>query len=282
MPSEFYILCFFLTLFLVWNVTLVTVDNIDGVVIRGHTAMNAIGQYANLHDIDPTKVVLYKHSGRVKSVSTDILLSGGRWSIGARPVVGDHIHAAISFWIGDQPRESVEHDRHPIQSIPYEKNKPAVCKVPGQEAYTKLWPHAGVHTHCDGLIHIHPWSAPLVLRKEGVDVQLQLWFDQVGIAYRELPYISLQFQDGTRVDGNQTHRWFVSEKKCFNDKDETIYSKHLNQIWLGHAYASYVVWFGRSGSRAPPQIEEYITALKGWGAHGYNQKPYPHVCETAV
>ena len=277
MHPEFYIVCFLIILFLIWNITLVNVDNIDGVVVRGHTANNVIEQYAIINDIGPQKVVLYKHTGRFKSVSTQTILSGGRWSIGARPIVGDHIHAAISFWVGGQLRD-VEHDRNPIQHVQYEVNKPASCKTPGTEAYTKVWPHAGVHTHCDGLIHIHPWSAPSVIRKEGIDVQLQLWFDQVGIQYRELPYVSLQFQDGLRLDGNRTHRWYVAEKKCFKDSKATIYNKHFNQIWLGHAYASYVVWFGRLNSEAPPQVESHLVTLSAWGAKGYNQQPYPHTC----
>ena len=277
MPSEFYILCFLIVLFLVWNITLVNVDNIDGVVVRGHTAHNVMVQYANINEIEPQKVVIYKHIGHFKSVSSETILSGGRWSIGARPIVGDHIHAAISFWVGNQPRD-VEHDRNPIQHVEYEVNKPDICKTPGTEAYTKLWPHAGVHTHCDGLIHIHPWSAPAVIRKEGMDIQLQLWFDQVGIQYRELPYVSLQFSDGLRLDGNQTHRWYASERKCFKDQQETIYTNQINQIWLGHAYASYVVWFGLIGSESPSQIESQLVRLREWGAKGYDQNPYPHTC----
>jgi len=281
MSIEFGWLCFFCSIFLVWNITLIRVDNDDNILIRGHTAMNVIRQFARIHDIDDEKVVLYKHVGHIRKVSSDILLSGGRWSIGARPISGDHIHAAISFWIGNSPRIFAEHDRPPIDNIPYESRSgktPAICRVSGNIAYSKIWPHVGVHTHCDGLIHVHPWSAPKSIRKEGMDVQLGLWFDQVGIRYREETLISLEFADGNRYDGNSTHRWYVAEKKCHANSEEIKYSDHIDQIWLGHAYASYVVWFGTIDSKSPGDIESHIQNLANVGVHSFDGKIYPGDC----
>ena len=103
METEFKLLCLWVVLFLVWNITLIRVDNKYDLQIRGHTSGNVIQQFARLQGIADEKVVLYKYDGHVRKYSRDILLSGGRWSIGARPVSGDHIHAAISFWIGDVP-----------------------------------------------------------------------------------------------------------------------------------------------------------------------------------
>jgi hypothetical protein len=281
MPVEFWVLAFFICIFLVWNISLVAVDNIDGIILRGHTSSNVISQYARINKIPAEKVVLYKYDGYQKSVSNDLLLSGGRWSISARPVSGDHIHASMSIWVNGIPRIDAEHDRPYIQEVPYEapffKNE-LLCKEAGDIAYTKLWPHSGVHTHCDGLVHIHPWSAPAVFRKEGIDVQLQLWFDQVGIAYREWPFPSVQFKNGSRYDGDQNNRWYLSEKKCFKDEEEIIYERNLNQIWLGHAYASYVLWYGPVGSKSPGPIQSHIESLKGVGAHGYDGFKYPQNC----
>lgn len=280
MPTEFWMLAFLTLVFILWNISLVSIDNIQGVVIRGHTANNVRTQYATIHDIDIEKVILYKYDGYRLHPSTEILLSGGRWAIKARPVVGDHIHAAMSIWIGSEPRTNAEHDRNYVQTVLYEapffKNED-LCKVPGDISYTKLWPHAGVHTHCDGLIHIHPWSAPAVLRKEGLDVQLQLWFDQVGISYREWPMPSIQFQDGIRYDANSTHQWYLSEKKCYQDTTSTVYTHLLNQVWLGHAYASYVLWYGQK-EHPPSAIDSHLVSLENVGAHGYNGQDYPHQC----
>jgi len=267
-----------LALFLfIWNITLVSVDSQNGVVMRGHTATNVIEQYANIQSVDADKIVLYKFEGHMKRPNTDILLSGGRWLLKARPVIGDHIHAAISFYIDGKPLPSVLHDRNPTETIPYEK-KPSICKVEGDVAYTKMWPHCGVHTHCDGLVHIHPWSAPASIRKEGLDVQLQLWFDQTGIEYHEDPLISLKFPDGRRFDSNDTYRWYAAEKKCFKDKKSTIYDQNINQIWLGHAYASYVIWYGKIGSEEPLQVKSHIELLSKVSAKGYNGENYPQTC----
>ena len=275
--KEIYLLGVLACLLFIWNVTLVTVDAPNGITMRGHIASNVIGQYAKLQGIDNNKLVLYKFIGHIKEPNTDILLSGGRWLLKARPIAGDHIHSAISFYIGKTPLMEPLHDREPSQKVPYEK-KPDTCSVPGDIAYTKMWPHCGVHTHCDGLIHVHPWSAPASIRKEGLDVQLQLWFDQVGIEYREMPLVSLQFPDGRRFDGNKTHRWYASVKKCFKDTESTLHSKNINQLWLGHAYASYVIWFDKIGSNSPPGIDVRLQMLQGLAAKGYDGHNYPHTC----
>jgi len=275
--KEYYLLGALACLLFLWNITLVSVDTVDGIAMRGHLASDVVNQYANIQGIDANKIILYKIQGHVRTINSDILLSGGRWLLGARPVAGDHIHAAISFYVGKTPILEPFHDRDPIENILYEK-KTKTCKIPGQIAYTKMWPHCGVHTHCDGLIHIHPWSAPASVRKEGLDIRLQLWFDQVGIEYRESPLISLQFPNGLRLDGNQTHRWYVSEKKCFKDTESIVYDKNINQIWLGNAYASYVVWFGKIGSRSPPSIATRLELLSEKGASGYNGQKYPQTC----
>jgi len=201
-----------------------------------------------------------------------------RWELKARPIVGDHIHMDASFWINDKPRINAEHDRHPIEQLEYEPpfgKDEHLCKVPGNISYEKMWPHAGVHTHCDGLIHVHPWSAPRVIRKEGLDVTLGMWFDQVGVRYYEN---GLEFSDGQRFDNNATHRWRVAEWTCYeNNEPPTIYTRYFDQIWLGHAHASYVIWYGKS-SIPPHPIPSHRNHLKQVGAHGFNHEEYPHQC----
>tara|TARA_B110000008_G_scaffold153479_1_gene154592 strand:+ start:9186 stop:9977 length:792 start_codon:yes stop_codon:yes gene_type:complete len=260
--------------------TMVQVYYDDRGLFLSHTASRAKYKFSNLYDIPESHVVLYKHERRQKYISNDILLSG-RYSLAARPLVGDHIHMAISFWVHGYPHKLAEHDRDPIQvqhyEPPYFKNE-TVCHAPGNISYHKVWPHAGVHTHCDGLIHVHPWSAPRTLRKEGLDVQLGLWFDQVGIEYRELPNTSLTFSDGKSYTSNETHKWHIAEKTCFLHKQvDRIYTEQLDTIWLGHAYASYVVWYGLS-TEMPESIEAYIDNLKRVGVHGLKGQKYPQNC----
>jgi len=196
-----------------------------------------------------------------------------RWETAVRPLVGDHIHMDASIWVNGRPRVHAEHDRDPVEYEPYE-HKSGACTVPGDVAYTKLWPHAGVHTHCDGLVHVHPWSAPRVLRKEGFDVTLGLWFDQVGVRYWEN---SMQLADGERLYNNETHKWRVAEWTCHNSGPPTrVYEEHLDRIWLGYAYGAYVIWYGDES--VPTPIPGRLSALRQVGAHGFDGKPYPHEC----
>ena len=63
MTREFYILCSFVTIILIWNITSISIDNNDGLHIRGHLSISVINYYANIHQIDTDKVILYKHDG---------------------------------------------------------------------------------------------------------------------------------------------------------------------------------------------------------------------------
>ena len=241
-------------------------------------------RFANEQRIPPTHGLLQGYNGRFLTQQVSLpnaqriwdFTPGTRWELAVRPIVGDHLHMDVSFWIRGQPKQVAEHDRNFVEYEPYE-NKSELCTVSGNIAYTKLWPHAGVHTHCDGLIHVHPWSAPRVIRKEGFDVTLGLWFDQIGVRYWEN---SLGFSDGLRLSKNATHQWRVAEWVCYdNGEPPTVYTQHLDQIWLGHAYGSYVIWYGDS-STPPPPIPSHHRQLQQVGAYGFNQQPYPQQCFT--
>jgi len=254
----------------IWNVWIVSVETQHGLPIRGLTTSNVVTQFTNMFAVPEHLCQIWKHEGHRRVPVTTI--TSGRHSIGARPISGDHIHMAISIWIGDKPRPP-EHDRPYHENIEYE-DKPQVCQQKGPVAYTKLWPHAGVHTHCDGLIHVHPWSAPRSIRKEGVDVTLGLWFDQVGIQYRR---DGLQFKDTLPINNNATHMWRLAEYKCVHDRTFETYVTQLDRVWLGHAYSAYTLWYGTS-STPPPMIREHVDTLSHWGATGYDGHAYPQNC----
>lgn len=280
MTTEFYVLTLATFSIMAWHMSMQHVLSRSNAYIVARTSADAKRQFAIQQRIPQSHVLTYQHDGQRKIPNDSILLTG-RWSVGARPVVGDHIHMAVSFWIHGEPRTFAEHDREPLQSLSYEPpfgKDTNICKVQGDVAYQKVWPHAGVHTHCDGLIHVHPWSAPRSLRKEGLDVTLGLWFDQVGIEYREYPHVSIQFADGARYDSNATHQWHVAEKTCFKKKVDTIYTNQFDTIWLGHAYGSYIIWFGRTDSVPPPDIPSHIEHLQSVGVHGAFNRPYPQTC----
>lgn len=266
----------------VWTSSLISV-RVGPLVIQGHTTAELMQAYSQLTDVPQTHVVVYGHTGRNTTLEMTepnkhwlvLWPEITHWSIRARPVSGDHIHMAMSIWIGNEPKRLAEHDRNPIESVEYEQ-KPEICPVPGTVAYEKVWPHVGVHTHCDGLIHVHPWSAPRVFRQEGLGIRLGLWFDQVGIRYREHP-MSLTFPDGIRHTNNKTHIWRVAEYKCFKERNYTVYARNIDQIWLGHAFANYVMWFG-SDKHPPNAIGTHISALQLVGANGFDGNKYPQHC----
>jgi len=254
----------------VWSLCIVTVETESGQSVRGISTANIRTQFSETYAVPPYLTQIWKHDQHRKIPVP--FVGYGRHSIGTRPVSGDHIHMAMSIWIGDTPRPP-EHDRPYEQDIPYE-SVPTMCTKDKHVAYTKLWPHSGVHTHCDGLIHVHPWSAPASLRKEGLGVRLGLWFDQVGIEYTSN---GLAFQDTSRLDNNATHTWRLAEYVCVHDTSYNVYESQLDRVWLGHAYASYVLWYGTS-PRPPPMLRAHVDILKDWGATGFDGEPYPQTC----
>jgi hypothetical protein len=258
----------FIFAWILWHLFIVTVRDAKGGTFYGISTANVIGQYANQYNTPHEHILLWEGTQQVQSFTW----SGLPYTISSRPISGDHIHMSMSIWINGIARQA-EHDRPITQNINYE-TKENICKYPGNIAYTKVWPHVGVHTHCDGLIHVHPWSAPKAFRQEGRDVQLGLWFDQVGIQYRPN---SFEFYNGTRHDNNATHKWRIAEYPCYNQSNYKLYEDHFDKIWLGHAYASYVMWYGYS-EIPPPAIKTHIASLKKVGATGFNGRSYPHNC----
>lgn len=253
---------------IVYNFSVVRVMSSNGIILHGWSTSNVVTQFSRMYSVPIPLVQLWKHEGHLKlPVST---ITRGRHTISARPVSGDHIHMSMTIWIGEQKR-APEHDRPYEEDIPYE-DVPRSCPQTGTVAYTKLWPHAGVHTHCDGLIHVHPWSAPRAIRKEGVDVTLGLWFDQVGIEYT---HKGLQFRDTGPIYNNATHRWRLAEYLCVHDAEYTLYDSQFDRVWLGQAYSAYVLWFGTSTT--PPPMDNTDTLIR-WGAEGFDGAPYPQKC----
>ena len=259
------------TAYILWNTFVRSVHVPGGLAIYTWSYSNARAQFSKRYNIPDDRIVTWQKQGHARTPTTDF------WSMDtltARPVSGDHIHMAMSIWINGLPRQA-EHDRPYEEDIPCEQ-KEQTCREPGNIAYTKLWPHAGVHTHCDGIIHVHPWSAPAVLRREGRFVTLGMWFDQVGIEYRRQ---GMGFKTGERYDNNATHTWRLAEYNCFHHSVYKLYTQQFDRIWLGNAYGSYVLWYGPVERNKPPlAIKEHIETLQRWGAHGFDGQPYPQRC----
>lgn len=104
----------------------------------------------------------------------------GQWNLKYRPVFGDHIHLGYALKIKNTFVTLRDHNMS--HNVQYETNPPS-CPNPPKYAYVKKWYHTGIHTHCDNIIHVHPFSAPRELRVEGRNVNLGIWFENVGIFY---------------------------------------------------------------------------------------------------
>jgi len=228
---------------------------------------NTIQQLAFITSTPPEYIVLQNKTSQFTLQEENILLENSDWTVRFRPIVGDHIHLSVEYWIGSQQRAH-DHDRPIEQPIPYESGPDKQCKSTDKYAYTKIWPHSGIHTHCDGLIHIHPWSAPYVWRLEGKRVVMAAFFDSVGIRYYETP-LRLEFEDGTSYTNNKTHVWRLDLRINYNIT--SIYT-HFDRLWLPHAYANIRVVYDTINSK----LKQWPTKNFGtWGAHGFQGKPYP-------
>lgn len=272
----FYMISYLILFSFIWSYTEQHVFPERGPAIKAHFRGEAIYKYAKKTGIPVSHIDVFEQQKLVATKSDVTVLFSKHWLLKVRPLVGDHIHMAISFWVDGRPRAFAEHDRAVMEDEPYD-TKSDICQTPGRVAYTKVWPHSGVHTHCDGLIHVHPWSAPRVLRREGIDVNLGMWFDAVGIRYHETP-LRITFANGTSKVNNATHRWRILERKCFLDEEYILYESHFDKIWLGHAYASYVVWYDKLDTDPPAAISSHNRALLDVGAYSYNDRQYPQKC----
>lgn len=103
----------------------------------------------------------------------------GEYDFLYRPIFGDHIHLGYTMYINNKYITLRDHNMS--HNVPYETGPS--CSNPPPYAYVKKWYHTGVHTHCDQIIHVHPFSAPRELRVEGRKANLGMWFENVGIFF---------------------------------------------------------------------------------------------------
>ena len=170
-------------------------------------------------------------------------------------------------WIGKDKR-LYEHDRPVHQPIPYEIGPTKQCLSKDPNAYTKIWPHSGIHTHCDGIIHIHPWSAPFAWRLEGKRVVMAAFFDAIGVRYYETP-LRLEFEDGTSFPNNKTHAWRMDLRV---NNNITSFNNHFDELWIPYAYGNIRFVYDKINAKLKNWPQKNFG---GWGAHGFNGKPYP-------
>jgi len=182
-----------------------------------------------------------------------------KWKINYRPIVGDHIHLGIA--IRENGKDLTLHDRDMTEPISYEDFHPAPsCKDPPRYAYIKKWYHTGIHTHCDNIVHVHPWSAPKQLRVEGRDVTLKMWFESVGIEVGSI--------DNTlRMPGSDYQKgWRLEYYIHVNDIDPVFVTtkvEEMSNLWLVDHHGFIKLWIGTAPDKSYKVLEYYSKSKLG-------------------
>ncbi len=113
----------------------------------------------------------------------------------------------------------------------------------------------GIHTHQDGLVHIHPFS----LRASGKNATLKRFFDQTGITVTDTG-IKLQdgkvYKEGETTCGGKPAELVVAHWKSALDaattKPDQIFTKAFGSIRFTENYAAYTVAFVAKGTTDIP------------------------------
>jgi hypothetical protein len=178
-----------------------------------------------------------------------------------RPIVGDHVHQGIAISVDGKPYTL--RDRNLTEPVPYEDFKPSdSCPNPPRYAYIKQWYHTGVHTHCDNIIHIHPWSAPKKLRVEGKDVTFKLWMESVGIEVGSLTNV-------LRVPGDPRgfrDGWTLEYYAHVNDEQPAFTTKNVEEmanLWLVDHHAFIKLYLGSSPEKQYEVLNYYSKSKFG-------------------
>lgn len=175
-----------------------------------------------------------------------------RHTVRVRPIVGDHIHQDLVVEVLGQ-RRPMFHDRDVVEVFDYrEYPKGAACMSPEPWSYKKVHVHTGVHTHCHAnCVHVHPYSQDRMVRREGLDVRLGLFFDAVGMRYHDYP-TRLKFCDACPwYASNRTHAWELYQWTVPGTAPRVVRETHLDRVWLVHAGASIYMRYGRRGQPLP-------------------------------
>jgi len=129
----------------------------------------------------------------------------------------------------------------------------------------------GIHTHGDGLIHIHPFSDSAAGRK----ATLGLFLDQVGITMTNeqlvLPSGGTFTEGTTKCEGGkdgqlQVAKWDHASDAAAGKKPNQIFTDGFDKIRLG-ASESFVIAFMPSGSTIPakPDVQQRINNVSDLG-----------------
>ena len=185
-----------------------------------------------------------------------------------RPLVGDHVHIIHSFWVFDGTYKLIS----PLKDIyPVTTHNGGTPSEP-TDYYLLNALNAGVHTHGDGFIHIHPFTAPAMLSDlaEGLNCTLKLYFPVIGVTYKTVTNLpSIQFNENvnfinykdvdltsgyTYVDSDQSEpllfdpddslQWYLFIWDNYTDfknkRKPKIFVQDISNIWLYRNAAVFI------------------------------------------
>ena len=107
--------------------------------------------------------------------------SSGLHRVLLRPIRGDHYHQHLVFRINGV-QMLPWHDVKSLRGVPWDD--PASIRCSDPYAYQSARGlHMGFHTHCDGMAHSHPWTAPYALKDSvgGMRHTTGLLLDALGV-----------------------------------------------------------------------------------------------------
>jgi hypothetical protein len=208
-------------------------------------------QYSNF------AVLRKKNDTRFSSSYQDYTLNNcnardyGQFELKYRPLIGDHLH--IGYILSLDGERIILHDRNITEPIPYE-HKPHSCQ--GNISYTKVFLHSGIHTHCDEIIHIHPWSAYTPL--EGRDVTLAEWFKSVKIEDYN------HHDKGYKIRDKFYHLKMAYYENVRQEKPSLVSTDHqeISGLWLKDHHGMIVLFTGNQPEVTEEDIERVIKMNK--------------------
>ncbi|HEX2383969.1 MAG TPA: hypothetical protein VHI95_15095 [Acidimicrobiales bacterium] len=176
----------------------------------------------------------------------------------------DHVHSAYDTYVcvQDTTPPEASGDTTTTTTAPTSTTLAAAGDVPGQylTPFTDAQEDAlGIHTHGDGLIHIHPFTDSAA----GRNATLGIFLDQVGVSMTNdtltLPS-GLTFTEGvTKCQGGKDGELQVAKWNNVNDaaqgqKPNEIFTEGFDQIRLG-ADNAFTIAFMPPGSTIPAKSD---------------------------
>jgi len=197
----------------------------------------------------------------------------------------DHVHSAYDTYVCVQdttpptptpeaPGESTTSSTTTTTTAPTSTTVAAVGDVPGRflEPFTDAQADVlGIHTHGDGLIHIHPFTNSAA----GRNATLGVFLDQVGVSMTNdtltLP-TGETFKEGvTKCQGGkdgvlQVAKWNDANDAAQGKKPNEIFTEGFDQIRLG-ANNAFTIAFMPAGSTIPAKsdVESRIANVSDLG-----------------